>query len=625
MSHGKFSLRASVAGLLLVCGGGLGTPALAEATFSPHWRDNNLGDVQKALAARRRESLPHNGKPVAFFVLAADKGRELLGYDLGAGKVMWRQPVDVRSRVVVGKGRVAYRKGGSEIETRDAMSGRVESTIRLDKDERFIGVTVDDDHLYYVVQKQGGAKRTSDIVGVSRDGREMWRWPALGSLGAPAAQGGVVAVPYSYQYVSFLDGKSGKELARIRAVDEQITFVQAQSGGFFYGGGKGVYALDEKSVEGTRAGSAYGEAKLGADDVKALYQVDGYQEPQSDYGAFDRNRLHWAGKVDGGKLGFVDDLVVMQAYRYLFAFQASTGRLRWAYAQAKQDVVTAALVGSELAYVTGDGELGLIDATTGQAVSTTRLEARVLGGSFDAEGVTKLGGNAEKPPQADLVQMLEKIVWDPDSRFTNVKIFAVSALAALPGNKATAALGKVVLKESQLPLAVQKKAGEALVNRKDKEYLPEILAALRQKPDYLEDRRSRGMDVMARAAAELDAKEAAPLVAQHLVHHETPQAALTGIARSLGRLGGKEAAAALRDFLVTYRADPLFLTDPSPLVAAAESLLAVGGPGDRRLVAYLSANRHTIPALVKALDRLLDESDPDKGEVAAPPPKGNAK
>lgn len=594
----------------------------AEATFSPHARDNSLIDVQRALAARRKETLPHNGRPVGYFVLPGEgSSRELLGYDLAAGRVMFRQPVDVRSRVAVGKGRIAFRKGQNEIEARDALSGRVEGSIRLSSDERFIGVTLDDENLYYVVQKQGGTKRQSHIVGATRDGRELWRWPAQGSLGAPAAQGGVVAVPYSYQYVVFLDGRTGKELARVRAVDEQITFVTAQPEGFFYGGGKGVYALDEKSIAGTRADSAYGEAKLGADEVKVLYHVDGYQEPQSDYGAFDRNRLHWAARVDAGKLGFVSDLVVMQAYRYLFAFEASTGRLRWAYAHGKADVVSASLVGNDLVYVSGDGEIGLIDATTGQAVAATKLDARVLGGSFDADGLSKLGGNAERPPQADLTQMLEKIVWDPDSRFTNIKIFAVSALASMPGTKATAALGKIVLKDSQLPQAVVKKAGDALVNRKDKDYLPEVLTALKQRPDYLEDKKARGMDVMARVAAELVAKDAAPLIAQHLIHQDTPQSALRGLAASLGRLGGKEAIASLREFLVAYRADPMFLSDGSALVAAAESLLAIGGPSERRLVAYLSANRHTLPQVTKALDRLLDESDPDKGEIATPPAK----
>ncbi len=599
--------------------------ACAEATFSPHARDNHLADVQRTLAARAKETLPRNGTPTAYFELAGDKSRELVGYDLAAGKVLFKEPADVRSRVAVGKGRVAYRKGQNEIESRNARTGRVEATIRIGSDERFIGVTLDENNLYYVVQKVGGTKRQSHIVGTSRDGRELWRWPAQGSLGAPAAQGGVVAVPYSYQYVAFLDGATGRELSRIRALDEQILFVTAQAGGFFYGGGKGVYGLDERAVEGTRAASAYGEAKLGAEEVKIQYQVDGYQEPQSDYGAFDRNRLHWAGKLDGGKLGFAEDLVVMQAYRYLFAFEASSGRLRWAYAQAKQDVVSAALVGNELIYVTGDGELGLIDAASGQAVSTSKLEGRVLGASFDADGVTKLGGNATTPPAVDLTQMLEKIVWDPDSRFTNVKIFAVSALAAIPGTKATAALGRIVLKESALPLSVWKKAGEALVNRKDATFLPDVLAALRARPDYLEDKKSRGMDVMARVAAELSAKEAAPLVAQHLLYQDTPASALRELARALGRLGGRESVSALRDFLVTYRADPMFLTDSSALVAAAQSLLAVGGPSERRLIAYLSANRHTLPALSKALDRMLDESDEDKREVAKAAPKGEAK
>ena len=66
---------------------------------------------------------------------------------------------------------------------------------------------------------------------------------AAPSMGAPAAWGGLVAVPYRYQDVVVLDGKSGQELTRIRQKDEQIGFVREGKSGFLYGVGASGAAM----------------------------------------------------------------------------------------------------------------------------------------------------------------------------------------------------------------------------------------------------------------------------------------------------------------------------------------------------------------------------------------------
>ena len=53
-------------------------------------------------------------------------------------------------------------------------------------------------------------------------GKSRWRVTTADAVGAPAARGGLVAVPFAHQNLALLDGLSGRELARVRATDEAI-------------------------------------------------------------------------------------------------------------------------------------------------------------------------------------------------------------------------------------------------------------------------------------------------------------------------------------------------------------------------------------------------------------------
>jgi hypothetical protein len=521
--------------------------------------------------------------------------------------------------VVVGHALIAHRQGESEIVGRDAGSGAVKLTVRLSDGEKFVGMALEQDRLFYVVQSSAGGRRTSYTVAVDATGRELWRTPSPGSLGAPAARGGLVAVPFAYQNVSLLDARDGKEVGRVRATDEQISFVRALPGGLFYGGGKGVYLLDEKSAEGSKKGSTYAEANLGGEQIRIFYHWDGYQLAQSDYSAFDRNRLLWRAEPRGGSIGFSDDLAILHSYRYFFAFDAKAGRIRWAYSHPRVDVVASEDVGPAVVFVSADGDLGTLDTKSGRAYVAQKTGLKVLGATFDAEGLSA-GAPTDGAAQPDpLATTLEQIIWDPDARFTAVKVFATSALGELPGIEASKALLKIVRAESGVARAVQKKASDRLIERKDKEAAPLYLEALKVHFDYLEDRHPQGVGVMARAAAAIGLKDAVPELAAHLADHETPQPALKDLAASLASLGGPVAIRALREFLLAYRSDPMFLTDPAALTIAAEGLIKLGGDG-RRTVAYVAEEVRTLAPVAQQLKKALEVSPPTKS-----PPKDKAK
>src|SRR5205814_2104526 len=93
-------------------------------------------------------------------------------------------------------------------------------------------------------------------------GKELWHDDADGKLGAPVAQGGLVYTPYLAQWLTLVDGKSGAVLARLRGIDEQISFVRATSTLAYFGSHQGVFVLDARAASGKRDTASYGKVPI---------------------------------------------------------------------------------------------------------------------------------------------------------------------------------------------------------------------------------------------------------------------------------------------------------------------------------------------------------------------------
>jgi outer membrane protein assembly factor BamB len=464
-----------------------------------------------------------------------------------------------------------------------------------------------------VVQDDSGAKRTWYLVAVE-NGAELWRADAPGTLGAPVARGGLVYMPFLTQWLTILDGATGEQLARIRQTDEAISFVRATSDGIFYGG-KGVFVLDEKSVKGTRSAATYGQAQLPKEFVRTVYHFDAFSPVQTAYSAFDRNRVLWRAKSEGGNLVFEDGLAVVFSFRFFFAFDAQSGALRWAHAHPRNDLASVEHAGDAIFYVSTEGEIGAIDARSGGKIFEKKLSAkRITGATFDADGLVPAG----TPGETSTVAVLAAIVADKDTRFNAVKLFATSALGSLEGQGVGKALLAVVLDPST-PAPVYQKAGEALVARQDKDALPALLAALNVKNDFLAGTKPRALEVLARAVGALGAVEAVPALVAHLSDPATPMSAIKDLAEALGAIKSKEAIPALRAFLLTYRADPAFGGDNPALPAVVDALLVVGGGAEREVVQFVADDARTLAGLAEYARFALKQTGPDPKKPAPPP------
>lgn len=596
--------------------------AIAGCATSPYQRAGNGDDVAAAVARSRP---PEAGRrSLAFLVLGGTGGSRLAEYDLAASRVLWTQPTDVTTRVAAGATMLVHgskapppASPGGQIVARDLGTGAVLWQHPIASSEELFGYALDGDVVYLVQRVSSpGAKPAGRLTALDgRTGARRWdRVLPSARVAAPAARGGVVAIPVESQYVLLYDGATGAPLGQVLSTEEAATFVRALPEGLFYGS-RGVFLMGRDTARGSRRSPSYLSAHLPA-FVRPTYDYDFYRPEQTEYSAIDRNRVLWRVTVEGGRPPqFRDGVAVVHDYRFFFAFDAASGALRWAYS-SPTDAVASADTGQAILYATVDGELVGLDPRTGAriyqaSVSGGGAAETVRGATFDAEGFTPTAGmiSAAQPP--DLTATLSTIIADPDQRFPALKLFAVEELGRQPGRAVTTKLLELLTDGKTAPLA-QQKAGEMLIGRRDAGALDLYRTALRAHADYCEKRAAPPVEVLARAIGALGplGRSVAPDLEAHLTLPETTPAAATEIARAMVAMGAADSTAALRDFLTMYRSDPVYDRDPAALIAASEALLRLGGTADRELLLFVAEEPHTAVGLRKHLARALAETAP---------------
>jgi outer membrane protein assembly factor BamB len=550
------------------------------------------------------------GKAMAFVVLRSGAGEpELWAYDLENKNLLWRQKANVAGRVAVASDVVVYSDRNGALVARDVASGAVRWQRPLDSAFTRMGYAASGDTVAEVVQTAGGsgagAKEAAVIGYDAATGSQRFSRDVTGPVGAPAVWRKLVAVPRQSQWVTLVDAGSGQMLADILSREEAATFVRGLPEGLFFGS-QGVFLTSEGTAIAERKSPGYLRAKL-PPFVRPLYHHDMYRPAEIDYSAIDRNRLLWRVTPSGeGAAAFAGGAVVVHNFRFFFAVDAGSGQLRWAYNQPRTDAISSSHTGPAVVFVTAEGVFKALDAGSGAASYEASLPGdglSVLGATFDADGFGPGTGRGGSDPS--LVTTLSSILWDPDRRFTDVRLFALEELTKMGGPDVARQLLKALDIGEFVPPEVLKKTMEVLVARQDKSLLPVYLEALRVRPDYAEDRQPKRLDFFARAVTNLKAKDAIPLLVEHLRIPDTDLQAVAPIAEAAISLEAKEALEPFQDFLLQYRADPAFVGDPAPLIAACNVLLKLGGAKQRSLLLFVSEAPHTIEPVASHLQRSL--------------------
>jgi hypothetical protein len=575
-----------------------------KSVFNLTAEDNNADALARALAVRTLPPTPgplNARKAPLVFAVATGSPRQLIAFDLAANQQLWSIDADIQSRVHVG-GELVVAREGQGVTVRNLADGGVRAQIAIPGE--LVGATTDGEQVYAVWSSARGAKTMWTVAAFTPDGGLRWKNDSPGALGAPAAQGGLVLLPFLRQWLSIIDARHGNQITRIRGVDEEIGVLRLTSDAAFFGSKSGVFRLDERAAAGTRAGATYGHATLPPELATAEYGRDMFDPVQAGYSAFDRKRVLWRAAPGGdGPMRFTDDIVGVHYFRFLFGL-GPDGGLRWAYSQPRVELVASEHAGTVLVGLAADGALVALDPVTGavRASETITAKAPLIGATFDCDGWSPTG-SGEAPAT---LQALVQIARDRDARFEGVKQYAVASLSKLEGPDVTRDL-LAIIQDPRTPAKLSETVVGLVIARKDPAGLPALLAALQPQRDYLEDTGPIALSVVARAIAALKdvelpidqrAQAVVALTAQ-LDDPATPARDRLELVRAMIAIGKGSERTRLRRELVTYRADPDTGVD-AELVATLCSALAAGDQQDRETLRLIAEDPRSVPAVATA-------------------------
>ena len=549
-----------------------------------------------------------SGHAMAFVVMVkpGNAKLELAAFDLESSTLRWSQPVDLEGRVAVARQVVVHGTHAGGLVAHDVTTGAVKWQRAPESGMVRLGYAAGGDLVAEVWQRKGGsgADKSATVIGYdAASGGRRFSQEVEGPAGGPVVFRNMVAVPRQSQWVSLLDGGNGDVLAEILSRKEAATFVRALPEGLFFGS-TGIFMATPATALADKAGPAYLEAKVPA-FVRPLYNPDLYRRGDSTYSAVDRNRLLWRVAPAGDAAKFSDGAVIVHNFRFFFALDATSGELRWAFNQPRTDAISSDHTGRAVVFVTTEGHIKALDASSGRPSYEASLPGagalQVTGATFDADGFAPQKGAPAEP----MAKVLSSMIFDPDKRFSDVRMFALEQLTKLAGPDVTRELLHALDAGDVIPSPVLKKAMDVLVARQDRQLLSVYMDALRVHPDYAEDHQPKRLEFYARAVAALKAKEAVPLLVEYLRLPETDLEAVSEIAEAVLVLEAKQSIEPFGDFLLQYRADPAFREHPTSLVAASNVLMKLGGAKEKSLLHFIAEEPLTIEPLAEHLRRAL--------------------
>ncbi|MCS6798622.1 MAG: PQQ-like beta-propeller repeat protein [Myxococcota bacterium] len=576
--------------------------------FSTRFPDNQLPALRAVLArqpAPQARSQPESGlgQPVAF-VATHGTPRTVGAWSLTSGERLWTTPVETVVRPIVAGDLVLVSERSDEGERVVAIDARTgQPRWRTDTGALpLLGAARGDDVVVCVASTgaSGSGTRVGRVWAVDASrGSERWSWDVQGVLGEPAVRGEHVFVPWDRQSIVVLELRTGREVARLRLTDDVLSFVFAAPEGVYYGG-RGVYRLDERSANGTRARATYVAPPFPAPPGEPLLWDDGFVPRPGQRSARGRIRVyfHPAASTDTDAIRIAGDRWYFVYFRHVFAF-APDGSPRWA--RALPSVIAGAQALPEgLLTVAEDGSVRLLDAESGLDRHTATLGVEVGAVAIDGTG-TPAGAVSGTPPE--LRRSLVELAVDPDNRLVPSRAYAVALLAALPDPEVTRDLLDLYAQRS-MPSALRDAIAAALRNRRVG--LEMLVEALASRYDFLEGTEGPPLEIIVPPLVENRMSSALAGLVRHMMDHETPSDVLPTVVRAVVELGDASVVPPLRELLRLYRADSSFAQNAEALTAAAVGLYRHGGPEGRQFLEELVADARTLPALAEGTRALFD-------------------
>jgi hypothetical protein len=455
-------------------------------------------------------------------------------------------------------------------------------------------------------------ERGSTVTAVdARSGARVWERRVSYALSAPSVAGDKLLLLSDHADVWALDARSGSDVGCTR-LGEPTEWLATNAGGTLLG-----------TSDAHRLPAAGSDERL-APPIAALpgrpaLHASAYQAVPAKRSAHGRVGVVAGFEARAGVPRLADDSYFFVFYRDVFAYRAD-GRLAWARL-LDSDVVRAAVSVAGLSLLSEDGSLRRLDPVTGAELQQVRLVTGLVASADITRGSLAAGGPAAaaqpaaagEPAAAALRGALLEIALDTDARLLPARLLAVTALAALQEPAVTEDLLRIYTQPG-VPVAMRERIAKLLPTRRlGTEYLVD---ALLEDYDFLEDRSPPPLAAIVPALVAAHETRAVPRLVERLFDPDTRLDELVGLVDAIALLGDSSAGEPLARFLAMYHADSSLAENPAALLAAARALHARVSPANRALLATLTNDVATLPALRAGLAEL---QQPPAAEVVASP------
>jgi outer membrane protein assembly factor BamB len=571
----------SACALLVACGA---SNSNTGSGFATTWQNDNGQSIANVEQRLRALPLVANARVV---VGVTDTGLVAASLD---GKAHWTHAVHPSSLPVIA-GNLVIVAENDQIVALDASSGaKVWSVANRGLGLRGAG---NDGAATALVLADS---RKSLFLAVSGTGSALGSVETDTPLGVPAARGGVAFVPWSNQYVSALDMKSGDESGRL-LTREQVSRA-LNFGGRLYFGERGLVRLDEKvRFASTNQASHVGLPKLDLPG-KPGWIDSGMQNSTSEANARTKIRVYASpAETATGDLTLGGGTFAASYFRVLLGLDAKSGTLSWVRSMPA-DVVGGAAASSGFIVCDAAGKVWFLDRSGNDATSLdlgSKIQLCVAdAGAEPVAAVSPRGSLASQIGQA-----LDQL--EPD--MAEAERYLVGEL----GKQSEPLVTKTLIDLSSSPRISPELRSETRrllsLRNNGTEYM---LAALERHYDFVSGvLLPPPVGPLADALAASGEARAAPLLAKHLNDPANSADDVAHAARALVKLATKDEYEDLRTFFALYRATADDDALIAAVVASAEALLRVGGEAAESVIDRAAQDPLTQSDVRRALPDLL--------------------
>jgi outer membrane protein assembly factor BamB len=565
------------------CGGNLAQGV--GAPFSETWQADQ-GRSIAALEQRLRSIKAPAATPVAVGVNETG----LFGMALPSGQPWSHRGTADTLPIVAGDVVVASSAG--KLYALEAKTGNQLWSLPIDN-RKLRGAGDDGETTVAVVAGENPGK--SRFIAVNRRGELTHSIDSRVDLGFPAIKGGVAFIPWSDQYVSAIDVKSGEEVARL-LVREIVTQARNFNGDLWFGE-KGLVRFDENvrlaaTNQGTRVG-------LPARPLpgKPLWLGSGNQLWPVTNSARLKIRLSAQPTLATDGAHLTNHAYLASYFRVVLGLSDQDGSVRFVKSLGA-DALGMSAAQRGFAVCDASGKVSLLSEKGGDAGSA-ELGVRLTACTVD---VTALSLAPAAPP-ASLAEQIGQALGELTPDMAVAQKLLIDELVKQDDPLVTKILIDLT-SSAKIPPDLRAAARKSIATRRSgKQYM---LAALERHYDYVSDvLLPPPLGPLADALAAMNEVSATPLLARHLNDPANEMADVERAALALGKLATPAEYEELRTFFALYRATADEPSLVNAVVAVAGALLRIGGAPGKTVIERAAQDPLTQGDVKRGLTALL--------------------